>query len=102
MKIELHDGPVSTTPAMLSYAHNKIGATLGRFGSLVEAVRIVVRDINAPRGGMDTLCTLHARIAWRGHSVVVAADHGGDFYTAVQSASKKLKLALRRMIDRAR
>lgn len=102
MKIELHDGPVVTTPAMLSYAHNRIGATLGRFGSVIEAVRVVVRDINRPRGGADTLCTLHARVAWRGHSVLVAADHGADFYTAVQSASRKLKLALRRMIDRAR
>ena len=102
MKIELHDGPVSTTPAMLTYAHNRIGAALGRFGTVIEAVRIVVRDITGPRGGADTLCTLHARVSWRGHSVVVAADHGPDYYTAVQSASKKLKLALRRMIDRAR
>ena len=54
------------------------------------------------KGGVDTVCTLHARVSWRGHSVVVAADHGPDFYTAVQSASKKLKLALRRMIDRTR
>lgn len=101
MKIELHDGPVSTTPAMLQYAHHKLAAALGRFGSMVQSVRVVVRDATNHKG-LDTRCSLHAQVSWRGHSVLVAEEHGPDFYAAVQAASKKLKHALRRMVERSR
>jgi ribosomal subunit interface protein len=102
MRIELHDGPISTTPAMLNFAQEKLSAAVGHLASLVDSVRIVVRDTNGPKGGNDTRCSLHAAVNWKGHSVLVAEDHGTDYYSALTAASRKLRHALRHLNDRKR
>lgn len=102
MRIELHDGPVKPTPAMLAFVNDRLSKAVGRFGDLVQSVRVVISDINGPKGGMDTRCSLQAAVAWRGHCVVVAEDHSSDFYGAVQAASRKLKRAIGHTVDRGR
>jgi putative sigma-54 modulation protein len=102
MRIELHDGPIATTPAMITFAQTKLAAAVGHLASLVDSVRIVVRDTNGPKGGVDTRCSLHAAVNWKGHSVLVAEDHGPDYYAALTAASRRLRHALRRLNDRKR
>lgn len=102
MRIELHDGPVKPTPAMLAFVNDRLSKAVGRFGDLVQSVRVVISDINGPKGGVDTRCSLQAAVAWRGHCVVVAEDHSSDFYGAVQAASRKLKRAIGHTVDRGR
>ncbi len=102
MRIELHDGPVKTTPAMLAFVNDRLSKAVGRFGDLVQSVRVVISDINGPKGGIDTRCSLQAAVAWRGHCVVVADDHSSDFYGAVLGASRKLKRAIGHTVDRSR
>lgn len=102
MRIELNDGTVSTTPAMLQYVHQKIAASLGRFAGVVDAVCVSVRDVNGPRGGVDTRCTIRATVNRSGQGVLIAEEYGQDFYAAVANATRKIRAALRHSLDRSR
>lgn len=98
MRIEVHDGPIKSTPAFMTFIDDRLQAALDRFRPRVSAVYVKVEDTNGPRGGADKRCALRAQL--RRGGVVMARDHDSDYYSAFDRAIGKLKLALAREVDR--
>lgn len=99
MRIDLFDGKVATTPAMLASVERAITTALGRFDGLVRAVQVRIIE---GAGRLTTQVTLHAHLCWRGHSTLVAHERSADFYAAIQSAARKLRRALMHVIGKGR
>ncbi|MCC6676188.1 MAG: HPF/RaiA family ribosome-associated protein [Phycisphaerales bacterium] len=98
MRIEVHDGPMKSTPAFLTFINDRLTVALDRFSPRVAAVYVKVEDANGPRGGSDKQCALRARLHRGG--VIMAREHDTDYYSAFDRAISKLKLALAKEVDR--
>lgn len=58
MKIELTGPGCGEGSALRAHAERRFLSALGRFASRLQQVRIRVRDVNGPRGGVDKNCTV--------------------------------------------
>ena len=61
---------IETTPALEAHVRKHIGFKLGKFAPRIERVTVRFKDVNGPRGGVDTLCRIKVVIS-RLASVVV-------------------------------
>lgn len=89
MMVQLNDGRIKTTPAMLGFVRAHIGRALQRFEPRITRVDVSFRDLNGPRGGIDKECEIRAQL--RDGSGVTAGVRDQDFYGAVRRAAAKLK-----------
>jgi ribosome hibernation promoting factor len=61
MRIELKTRHVQRSSQLEAHVERRISFALGRFGSEIETVKVLVEDVNGPKGGADKRCALTAR-----------------------------------------
>lgn len=88
-----------TASAIRSYAVRRLSVALRRFERRIGSVRIRVTDLNGPRRGVDTSCSMTARLVG-GRQVVVEARTARPF-ASVSQAAAKLREAVARELSRA-
>ena len=74
--------------------------SLSRFKGAVSRVKVMLCDINGPKGGVDKRCRITAK--FRAAGLVVAQSSGVNYIEALNSCLEKLERAIRREIDRRR
>jgi putative sigma-54 modulation protein len=90
---------VDTAAAIRAYAGRKLSAALRRFERSIESIRVRVTDLNGPRRGVDSSCSITARLV-DGRQVVVKATTAVPFESVARAAAK-LRDAVARELDRA-
>lgn len=100
MKLELRSRGVHLTEGLRSFAENRLRFALGRFGSRVRRVRLVLTDVNGPRGGEDVDCKVEAVLEPGGS--LVLRDLDADPFNAVARVSDRLGVRLARHLERRR
>ena len=88
-----------TAAAIRTYAARRLSIALRRFERRIRSVRIRVTDLNGPRRGVDTSCSMTARLK-SGREVVVVATTAVP-YSSVSQAAAKLREAVARELGRA-
>lgn len=88
-----------TASAIRTYATRRLSIALRRFERRIRSVRIRVTDLNGPRRGVDTSCSMTARLLG-GRDVVVEATTAVP-YASVSQAAAKLREAVARELGRA-
>jgi CBS domain-containing protein len=76
----------------------RLGVRLGKFATSIERVTVRVRDVNGPRGGVDTSCRIKVVLSGL-PSVVVeerAASHEGAIAGALAGTEQAVRRSLRR------
>ena len=58
MEIQIKTSGLPAAKKLRAHANDRIRATLGRFGHIVQLVSVRLSDINGPRGGADKLCRI--------------------------------------------
>jgi putative sigma-54 modulation protein len=99
MKIELTSNPFGLTPALADYSRTQVSYAMSRFSPKIQRVRVVLLDVNGPRGGVDKLCRMEAALAHLPAVVVQFASCDG--YDAVKQAAHRLGRAVERRVKRA-
>jgi putative sigma-54 modulation protein len=89
---------VDTASAIRAYAARKLSAALRRFERSIDSLRVRVTDLNGPRRGVDTSCSITARLV-DGRQVIVQATTAVPFASVAQAAAK-LREAVARELDR--
>jgi putative sigma-54 modulation protein len=87
-----------TAAAIRTYAARRLSIALRRFERRIRSVRIRVTDLNGPRRGVDTSCSMTARLK-SGREVVEATT--AVPYASVSRAAAKLREAVARELGRA-
>jgi hypothetical protein len=72
---------------------------LAKHASFVERVTVRFSDVNGPRGGVDTVCSV--KVVLRSLPTVVAEDRAVDRATAFAGAVRKCTTAVKRTIERS-
>jgi ribosome-associated translation inhibitor RaiA len=82
------------------HIERRLRFALARFGSRVERVIVFLHDRNGPRGGIDKVCRVLARV--QGCGVMTAAVVDADWTAAVDRAINRVGHTVSRHLDRLR
>ena len=99
MRLEIRSAGASLTEAIREWAKSRILFAVGRFSSRVEAVKVVLGDVNGPRGGVDQRCVVEVRVRSGGTLVAEVVDT--DLYAAISRAADRAARRVRDTLARA-
>jgi len=104
MRTEIRARSVSLPDALRAYIRQRLWIALGRFGTAIRTVDARLADVNGPKGGVDIVCRIEARVRGRAPLVVeaLAAEPRQAVDRAVDRASRAVGRAVERRDDRPR
>lgn len=98
MRLEIRRRGVNVTEKLRDYLKERLRLALGRFGHHIDLVRVYLRDVNGPRGGLDKKCRIVVELR-RGRPVVVTGT-GTEASAAITSTASRAGFAVRRRLKR--
>jgi ribosome-associated translation inhibitor RaiA len=99
MTIHVSTRGVPLTPDLREHTERRLAFALGRFGERISRVRVRIVDVNGPRGGVDTCCTVQVQLPRLSPVIVEETSH--EVLVAVDVAAERAGRAVSRRIDRA-
>ncbi len=100
MRLDVLSGNLPNSRAIDTHTERRLAFALGRFARRIEQVRVRFTDLNGPRGGVDKRCAIECNLG--PHGAVVIEETDADLYTAIDRASHRVKVAVRRKLDRVK
>jgi ribosome-associated translation inhibitor RaiA len=94
----IRSGRPDTVDTLRAYASHRLSLALRRFEQRIRRVIVRVSDLNGPRRGVDSKCSITAELI-DGRQVFVNATTAWPF-TSVTRAAGRLNEALRREVER--
>jgi ribosome-associated translation inhibitor RaiA len=91
-------GQADTADALREYAERRLSFPLRRFAHKIQRVSVRLVDVNGPRRGIDSRCSITASLA-DGRQIFVEANTAWPF-TAITQAAHRLNEAIRRELGR--
>ena len=91
-------GQVDTADALRDYSERRLSFALRRFAHKIQHVMLRLVDVNGPRRGIDSRCSITANLV-DGRRIFVEADAAWPF-AAITHAAHRLNGAIRREIGR--
>lgn len=101
MLVQINFGDVQHSPAIVSWAEERIRSQLGHLTEKLTRVEVHLRDDNsaAKSSHDDKRCVMEARIAGRRP---LAVDHvGDDLYQVIDETAGKLSRAVKKDVERS-
>ena len=100
MRIHVSARGVSVSADLMNRIERRVRFALGRFSSRIARVRVRLIDINGPKGGIDTRCTIQVEIP--GQTSLYIHETQVDAEVAVDLATDRAGRAVARRTERAR
>jgi putative sigma-54 modulation protein len=100
VRIELTTRGFTVTPGLRAHVERRLAFALDRWGERIARARVVLADVNGPKGGADKACRVELRL--RGAGGVRATARDVDAYAAIDAAAHRAARALSRALDRER
>jgi putative sigma-54 modulation protein len=98
VQLEIRRRRLEVSEALRTHIECRVRTALGRFSRRVGRVRVYLRDVNGPRGGMDKQCRIVAHLPRFGRPV--ARGTGTDPYAVVARTAARLGRAVMRRLKR--
>lgn len=95
MKLFVRSSNVALTPPIRTYIDRRVRMVMGRFDRKLARVSVRISDLNGPRGGVDKLCRIEARL-W-GRLPVVVEDAAADLRQAIDRSVHRMGRAVARV-----
>ena len=96
----LRDSGVQRPQDLPDHIERRLRFALTRFGDRVERVVVFLKDRNGPRGGVDKVCRILAKV--RGCGTTMAAVVDADWIAAVDRATTRVGHTVSRELERTR
>jgi ribosome-associated translation inhibitor RaiA len=98
MRLEIRRRRLMVSEWLRTHIERQLRAALGRFARRVGQVRVYLRDVNGPRGGVDKQCRIVVDLPRAGRAVVSGA--GTDPYAVVAHTAARTGRAVKRHLQR--
>lgn len=98
MRYEIRRRGVEVTEDLRVHVVERLRLALARFAGYVGEVRVYLRDVNGPRGGLDKECRIVVEVPRYGRVVVAVAY--ADVFGAVAHTARRTQFAVRRRVKR--
>jgi hypothetical protein len=96
--LKIKTSRVAPPPEMAERTRALLGRRLSRFGPLIESIEVRFKDVNGPRGGIDTACRVNVRVS--GRPSVFVEERAVDVGTALSKAAASITQAMDRSVGR--
>ena len=96
LKDQSHHRPAD----LADHIERRLRFALARFGNRVEKVIVFLQDRNGPKGGIDKVCRILAKV--QGCGMLMAAVVDSDWNTAVDRATTRIGHTVSRQVSRLR
>jgi putative sigma-54 modulation protein len=96
----LKDQAAKRPAGLPDHIERRLRFALARFGGRVEKVVVFLQDRNGPRGGVDKVCRILAKVQGCGAIMATVAD--SDWTAAVDRATTRIGHTVSRQIGRLR
>jgi putative sigma-54 modulation protein len=100
MRLEIRRRGVKVTEELRAYLKERLRFALGRFARYIDLLRVYLRDVNGPRGGVGKKCRIVVELPPRGRVVVTGEDT--DILAAIANAAGRARFAVKRHVKRRR
>lgn len=100
MRIDISSHGIPLTRALHDHVVRRLSLALDRVEVRVRRVRVVLQDVNGPRGGVDQRCQLQIELAHLPRLVVV--ETSDDIHVAIAGAIDRAVQTMGRQMDRQR
>ena len=100
MRLEIRRRGVKVTEELRTYLKERLRLALARFGRHINLVRVYLRDVNGPRGGLGKKCRIVVELPPRGRVVVTGVDT--DIRAAITGTANRAGFAVKRHVKRRR
>jgi regulator of nucleoside diphosphate kinase len=101
MLVDIRHLDADVSDALYDFTNRRITRALRPFQEAVSRVDVRTKDVNGPRGGIDTECTVTVELIPITQPVIVTGE-GADPYVAIGDASARLHEAVSRALGRRR
>jgi ribosome hibernation promoting factor len=98
MRLEIRRRSVKINEELRTYLKERLRLALGRLSRKVEVVRVYLRDVNGPRGGLGMNCRIVVELPPRGRVVVTGVD--ANIRAAISGAANRASVAVKRHVKR--
>ena len=98
MKLQVNSPDFKLTPALKQRLKRRITFALNRFSDRIRLVKVWLRDINGPKGGIDKVCRIlvEGSAGW----VVPVEVTRQDAYEAIDFAGERVNRAVTRRVSK--
>jgi ribosome-associated translation inhibitor RaiA len=100
LNIHLESQGFETTPAIKEHVLRQLRFNLANFEAHILSVKVFLRDLNGPKGGVDMKALIHIKLETR-QSIKVESTRS-DLYAAIVIAARQAKRAVRRSLSKHR
>jgi putative sigma-54 modulation protein len=100
MRIDISSHGIPLTRELHEYVVRRLSLALDRVEVRVRRVRVVLQDVNGPRGGVDQRCQLQIELAHLPRLVVV--ETCDDIHASVAGAIDRAVQTVGRQMERQR
>lgn len=98
MQIEICGREIKVSERLHDHIERRVHFALERFAERIRKVRVQVRDLNGPRGGVDKSCQLVISLVPA--STVVLETRGSNIYAAIDCLAGRAATSIVRRIKR--
>lgn len=98
MQIEICSREIKVSERLHDHIERRVHFALERFAERIRKVRVQVRDLNGPRGGVDKSCQFV--ISLLPASTVVLETRGSDIYAAIDCLAGRAATSIVRRLKR--
>ena len=100
MRLDVRSRNVALTSELRQHIDRRVGQALNRFEKHVGSVRIVLTDVNGPKGGPDKVCRLTVVVA--GCDQVAVTEYGSDLFPIVDRVADRVKQRVSSVLEKVR
>lgn len=100
MNIDLQARDFNLTNAHELQIRQKLKVVLSRFSHKIRLARVVLSDINGPKGGKDKRCAICVEV--NNHKTVVVEEVSENMFESINRCSQRVKRTLTRMLNKRR
>jgi len=97
--VDIRGRDIYITESLRAHIERKLRFALDRFTGQIRGVRVMLADLNGPRGGIDKCCQLE--ISLEPSSKIVMEDRAANVYVAIDRLADKAGIYIARRIERA-
>lgn len=87
-------------PAAIELVRTRLEFALGRFTGRVRSLRVTLKDLNGPRGGLDKHCRIAIRLDRQGRLIVVE-DLDAEPEVVIRRVTARAARAVTRAVNAA-
>ena len=98
MQFEIRGRDIFVSQALRGHVERRLRFALERFAGRIRKVRVMLGDLNGPRGGVDKRCQL--AILLTPSSTIVMEDRASSVYAAIDGVADKAGSFIRRRAKR--